>query len=111
MPRARSVVTAAVLACLGARALPAQDAPRTLEFTGLVLVNGFSNSNTVNNSDVPQFVVPDTAARRGGLCASCHAAGRKSAASAYRKAELLQAADPPAQQFSPRGAAAVSADG
>ena len=32
-----------------------------------MLVNGFSNSNTVNNSDVPQFVVPDTAARRGGL--------------------------------------------
>jgi len=67
--RARSGASAvAILAFLCGSALGAQGTPgRTIEFTGLVLVNGFSNSNTVNNSDVPQFVVPDTAARRGGL--------------------------------------------
>jgi hypothetical protein len=48
----------------------AQGSSRTIEFTGLVLLNGFSNNNSVNNSDVPQFVVPDTATRRGGLGAT-----------------------------------------
>ena len=58
----------AIAACLCSSPLRAQGpSGRTLEFTGLVLVNGFSNNNTVNNSDVPQFVVPDTATRRGGL--------------------------------------------
>ena len=33
--------------------------PRTLEFTGFVLVNGFYNSARVNNSDVPQFAEND----------------------------------------------------
>ena len=33
----------------------------SLEFRGLVLVNGFSNSRRVNNVDDPQFVRPDTA--------------------------------------------------
>ncbi len=42
--------------------LAAQQSPkRTVEFSGLVLVNGFFNNAPVNNSDVPQFVLPDTA--------------------------------------------------
>jgi hypothetical protein len=58
----------AVVASLCSSALRAQGAPgRTLEFTGLVLVNGFSNNNAVNNSDVPQFVDTSSATRRGGL--------------------------------------------
>ena len=47
-----------------ATALPlaAQQPPkRTVEFSGLVLVNGFFNNAPVNNSDVPQFVLADTA--------------------------------------------------
>ncbi len=37
--------------------LAAQQAPkRTVEFSGLVLVNGFFTNARVNNSDVPQFV-------------------------------------------------------
>ena len=35
---------------------PAQGAKRTIELTGLVLVNGFFTNARVNNSDVPQFV-------------------------------------------------------
>jgi hypothetical protein len=63
-------MVAAAVACLCAPALVAQGSSRTIEFTGLVLLNGFSNNNSVNNSDVPQFVVPDTATRRGGLGAT-----------------------------------------
>jgi hypothetical protein len=33
--------------------------PRTVEFTGFILVNGFYNSARVNNSDVPQFAEND----------------------------------------------------
>ncbi len=67
---ASAVVLGSALACaaLPLARLPAQGASeRTVEFTGLVLMNGFWNDNSVNNSDVPQFVVRDTAARRGGL--------------------------------------------
>src|SRR6266545_2010534 len=35
---------------------PAPAAKRTVELTGLVLVNGFFTNARVNNSDVPQFV-------------------------------------------------------
>src|SRR2546425_6398883 len=35
---------------------PAPAAKRTVEVTGLVLVNGFFTNARVNNSDVPQFV-------------------------------------------------------
>src|SRR5438445_13380800 len=35
--------------------LPAPAAKRTVELTGLVLVNGFFTNARVNNSDVPQF--------------------------------------------------------
>src|SRR5258708_28733957 len=34
---------------------PAPAAKRTVELTGLVLVNGFFTNARVNNSDVPQF--------------------------------------------------------
>jgi hypothetical protein len=63
-------MVAAAVACLCAPALVAQGSSRTIEFTGLVLLNGFSNNNSVNNSDVPQFVIPDTATRRGGVGAT-----------------------------------------
>ena len=43
-----------------------QPSKRTIEFTGLVLTNGFFNSSQVNNSDVPQFVLPDTSAAGAG---------------------------------------------
>ncbi len=50
---------ATLLVCIAAVAAPlvAQEQPkRTVEFSGLVLVNGFFNNARVNNSDVPQFV-------------------------------------------------------
>jgi len=57
------------LALFLAPALAAQNAPdpatpptpqRTIQFSGLVLVNGFFNNAKVNNSDVPQFAESDT---------------------------------------------------
>src|SRR5690242_20845527 len=42
---------------------PPAEAKRTVEFTGLVLVNGFFTNARVNNVDVPQFV--DTLAPAG----------------------------------------------
>jgi hypothetical protein len=60
-------VSAALLVALTAPLASQQAASRTLEFTGVVLVNGFWNDNTVNNGDVPQFAVPDTATRTGGI--------------------------------------------
>src|SRR5262245_53395917 len=39
---------------------PAAPPQRTIEFTGLVLANGFYNSAQVNNSDVPQFAALDS---------------------------------------------------
>ena len=39
---------------------------RTVEFSGLVLVNGFFNSARVNNSDVPQFADSDAVGVKGG---------------------------------------------
>src|SRR5881628_1042322 len=54
------VSLAAVALPLAAQTPPSPPAPppavkRTLELTGLVLVNGFFNNARVNNSDVPQF--------------------------------------------------------
>jgi hypothetical protein len=55
-----------VLAC-AAVPLAAQEPPRrTVEFSGLVLVNGFFNNAPVNNSDVPYFVLPDTSPAGAG---------------------------------------------
>src|SRR5262249_3455607 len=68
LARSRRVKRLMVLAYLAAVAAPlvAQTpAPvdttkrRTVEFTGLVLVNGFFNSARVNNSDVPQLADTD----------------------------------------------------
>ena len=39
---------------------------RTVEFSGLVLVNAFYNTSRLNNSDVPQFVAADTLSVSGG---------------------------------------------
>src|SRR6058998_3055902 len=53
------VSLAAVALPLAAQTPPSPPAPavkRTLELTGLVLVNGFFTNARVNNSDVPQFV-------------------------------------------------------
>lgn len=66
-----------VLALIVTRVLAAQDAPtpttptapqRSVQFSGLVLVNGFFTNARVNNSDVPQFALADTsdAAATGG---------------------------------------------
>jgi hypothetical protein len=50
-----------------AQATPNAPAPqRTVEFTGLVLVNGFFNDGRVNPRDVPQFADSLAAARAGG---------------------------------------------
>src|SRR5207247_1670208 len=48
---------------------PAPAAKRTVELTGLVLVNGFFTNARVNNSDVPQFAdsLPSPSALRGPL--------------------------------------------
>jgi len=53
------VSLAAVAVPLAAQTPPSSPAPvakRTVEVTGLVLVNGFFTNARVNNSDVPQFV-------------------------------------------------------
>src|SRR6266852_831087 len=57
------VSLAAVALPLAAQTPPSSPAPaaaptakRTIELTGLVLVNGFFTNARVNNSDVPQFV-------------------------------------------------------
>jgi hypothetical protein len=50
-----------VLACAAAPLAAQQSPKRTVELSGLVLVNGFFNNAPVNNSDVPSFVVSDTA--------------------------------------------------
>src|SRR3989454_4698219 len=52
------VSLAAVALPLAAQTPPSAPAPaakRTVELTGLVLVNGFFTNARVNNSDVPQF--------------------------------------------------------
>lgn len=41
-------------------------ARRTLEFAGLILINGFFNDARLNNSDVPQVALADTNAAGGG---------------------------------------------
>ena len=41
-------------------AAPAPASHRTVEFSGLVLINGFFTNARVNNSDVPQFAEADT---------------------------------------------------
>lgn len=43
-----------------AAAAPAPAAHSTVEFSGLVLINGFFTNARVNNSDVPQFAEADT---------------------------------------------------
>ena len=64
-----------VLALFVGRGLAAQDTapppttpPRSVQFSGLVLVNGFFTNARVNNSDVPQLAEADTtdAAASGG---------------------------------------------
>jgi len=65
------VSLAAVAVPLAAQTPPSPPAPapvakRTVEVTGLVLVNGFFNSAPMNNSDVPQLVLPDTAPAGAG---------------------------------------------
>jgi len=70
-PRQERSVTRGTLNVLvvlaSALQLAAQQAPkRSVEFSGLVLVNGFFNSAPMNNSDVPQLVLPDTAPAGAG---------------------------------------------
>lgn len=43
-----------------------QPPKRTVEFTGIVLLNGFYNSARVNNSDAPQVALADTNIVNGG---------------------------------------------
>ena len=55
-----------VLVCAAAPLAAQQSPKRTVEFSGLVLANGFFNSAPVNNSDVPSFVLPDTTPAAAG---------------------------------------------
>jgi hypothetical protein len=55
-----------ILACVAAPLAAQQSPKRTVEFSGFVLGNGFFNSAPVNNSDVPYFVLPDTAPAASG---------------------------------------------
>jgi len=70
--RCRSSIVALAALCVVPLAAqePSTPAPsppkRTVEFTGLVLINAFYNNVQVNNSDVPQFVAPDTIGVSGG---------------------------------------------
>ncbi len=64
----KSVLLAACAALVGvtlAAQTPAAPA-RTVEFSGLILVNGFFNNARVNNSDAPQFALADTNPVSGG---------------------------------------------
>ena len=56
----------AVLVCVAAPLAAQQSPKRTVEFSGLVIGNGFFNSAPVNNSDVPYFVLPDTSPAAAG---------------------------------------------
>ncbi|HWZ28786.1 MAG TPA: hypothetical protein VNX15_09500 [Gemmatimonadales bacterium] len=63
-----------VLACLAVLAGPAaaqqqqqpQPPQRTVQLTGMVLVNGFWNSSAVANSDLPLAAAPDSVGIKGG---------------------------------------------
>src|SRR5947199_9623017 len=55
--RAALLLSLAAVAPLAAQSAP--NSKRTVELTGLVLVNGFFNSARVNNSDVPQLADTD----------------------------------------------------
>lgn len=60
-----------ILACLTIVAVPAaaQQTPapqRTVQLTGLVLVNGFWNSSAVANADLPVAAAPDSVGVKGG---------------------------------------------
>lgn len=62
-------VAALVSTSLAAQAPVPTTAPaprRTVEFSGLILVNGFFNTARVNNSDVPQVALADTNPVSGG---------------------------------------------
>ena len=72
MPHARAalITSALLLAAAAATAQQAAAPSRTLEFTGLVLLNGFWNDAATDNADVPHFTLaqtPASAARAGGL--------------------------------------------
>jgi hypothetical protein len=67
------VIRVLLLFCAAVGPLAAQEAPppppppkRTVEFTGLVLMNGFFNSARTNNSDVPLFADTDAVGVSGG---------------------------------------------
>lgn len=60
MAKMRTMVLGLLLAPL-AGPLPAQAGRIQAELHGLVLLNGFVNGDAVNNSDVPQFVLPPPA--------------------------------------------------
>lgn len=45
---------------------PAPPAQRTVQLTGMVLVNGFWNSSAVANADLPLAAVPDSVGVKGG---------------------------------------------
>ena len=76
MSHARVALLASILLLDSAAAAAQQAAApptRTLEFTGLVLVNGFWNDNFTDNADVPHFVLavpPANAVREGGVGAT-----------------------------------------
>ena len=62
-----------ILACLAVLAIPAaaqqpQSPPpqRTVQLTGMVLVNGFWNSSAVANADLPLAAAPDSVGIKGG---------------------------------------------
>ncbi|HET7790897.1 MAG TPA: hypothetical protein VFK78_08890 [Gemmatimonadales bacterium] len=56
---------AAVLVVAGPLAAQDSTAKRTVQLTGVVLINAFYNSAAVNNSDVPQIAAADTIGVRG----------------------------------------------
>ncbi|MBI1966516.1 MAG: hypothetical protein HYS40_00855 [Gemmatimonadetes bacterium] len=63
----RRLLSLLCVACAIPVAAWAQETPRrTVEFTGLVLLNAFYNTARVNNSDVPQTVLVDTLSVGGG---------------------------------------------
>src|SRR5829696_4302266 len=52
------VLACLLAAALSTTALPAQDGGIDASIHGLILMNAFHTSDDVNNSDVPQFVLP-----------------------------------------------------
>lgn len=61
-----AVATVVAVPAVAQQATPATPPPRTVQLTGMVLVNGFWNSSLVGNADLPLAASPDSVGIKGG---------------------------------------------